>query len=250
MTAPTLTLRLTTRGYELAAHGALPVSAYLRYLEHQRWQTFTTDGELPVRRFWGVGVVRAQQLEIVSPASFHEKLELSLWISRVGRTSLDFAHEIVRAETGSLVARSTATVVALDRDRQPKVIDDEAHAYVVDRPALSLERPQGQPPPDTWERPLPIRPSDHDLQQHVNHARYADLFDDLRLLCAASGGFGSGDFSGPLRSFYIQYDREARATDDIRGRIWQVPGTDRTLEAELRKASGEVVTRARMALAR
>jgi acyl-CoA thioesterase FadM len=250
MAGPILKLHLTTRGYELGAHGMLPVSAYLRYLEHQRWQTFTKEGELPVRRFWGVGVVRAQQLEILHPTSFHEDLELTLWVSRVGRTSLDFSHDIIRLSDGAVVARSTATVVALDQQRQPKEIDPEAHAYVVERPGATLERPTGQPPSTAWEQRVVIRPSDHDLQQHVNHARYADLIDDLRLLAASAGALGVPDGAGALRSMYLQYDREARASDDVLGRIWRIPGTERALEAELRKASGEVITRARVELAR
>jgi acyl-CoA thioesterase FadM len=247
--APLLTLQLTTRGYELGAHGALPASAYLRYLEHIRWQTFTTDGPLPVRRFWGIGVVRAQQLEILEAGTFHEELELSMWVSRVGRTSLDFSHDIIRLRDGAVVGRSTATVVALDRNRQPKVIDPEAQAYVLDRPRLELDRPAGPAPEACFEHPIPIRPSDHDLQQHVNHARYADLFDDLRMLCGAAKGLESGDPSRPLRSLCLQYDREARASDSVVGRLWWVPGAERTLEAELRRASGEVLTRARMQLA-
>lgn len=244
-----LETRLTTRGYELAAYGVIPVSGILRYLEHQRWQTFTTEGPIPTRRFWPLGVVRAQQVDVIEQLSFHTEIELTLWVSRVGRTSLDFSHDITRASDGKVVARSTATVVALDETRAPKQIDAEARDYIVQRPTVELDPPRTPRPSDVWERPIFLRPSDHDLQQHVNHARYADLLDDVRLLAAADGAYGASPvFQTPVKRLYLQYDREARTGDEIVGRTWRASDADATVEVELAKTSGDVVTRARLTM--
>jgi acyl-CoA thioesterase FadM len=250
MSGPVLTLRLTTRGYELAQNGVIPVSMFLRYLEHQRWQTMTREGALPMRRYWTLGVVRAQHLELLDTVTFHEELELSLWVSRVGRTSLDFSHDIVRVATGAVVARSSATIVALDASRHPTTIKPEARELVVERQLGSFAPPAGERPADVWEHPVHLRPSDHDLQRHVNHARYADLLDDVRVTCASAGGYGEG-FGGerPIRAFSVSYDSEARAGDDMVGRTWRVDGSPTDVEIELAKVGGPTTTRARVRLA-
>ena len=123
--AQTETMRITTRGYELAQMGVLPLSAYLRYLEHQRWTTIARSERLPLRKFFAMGVVRAQGLEVIEHVGFDEELLLTIWLSHVGKTSLAFSHSIQKAGSGVLVARSTATIVALDSNRRPAAIDEE-----------------------------------------------------------------------------------------------------------------------------
>src|SRR4051812_47668226 len=102
-------LRLTTRGYELSSRGGLPVSQYLKYLEHVRWRMMTGDG-LPLRQFWSLGVVRSQVLELEEQLGFGTEIELTMWMSRLGRTSFDLSHDIIRCEDGVVVGRSTATL--------------------------------------------------------------------------------------------------------------------------------------------
>lgn len=238
-------MRVITRGYELASHGVLPPSAYLRYLEHMRWQCLSTDGALPLRSFWKLGVVRAQSLHIQKDVSFHVELDLSLWVSRVGTTSFDFSHEIVRVEDGALVAVSTATVVALDSDRRPTPISSEARQYVVERPGAIVSRPLASRPENAWSAPVSIRLSDQDLQQHVNHARYADFIEDARLVCARARGYGEGRWDGRVRRLRLEYEREARFGDDVVVRTWRVAGTPADLEFCL-EAGGTVVARARV----
>lgn len=239
-------IRILTRGYELASNGTLPVAAYLRYLEHLRWRTISRSEVIPLRLFWTMGVVRAQVLELHQQISFDVELELSMWVSRVGRTSIELSHDVVRMSDGELVARSTATIVTLDGERRPAPVKDGARAYLVDRPCAVAERLDGTPPEGAWQRPVDIRPSDQDLQQHVNQARYADFVEDARLYCARAGAYGSGDWEGPVKRFVIAYEAESRVGDAASIVSW--PSASRTADFVLRKGSGQISTRARVEL--
>lgn len=241
-------LRITSRGYELAASGTLSIATYLRYFEHIRWHSISTSEKLPLRRFWMLGVVRAQTVEVYKAVGFDVELELTIWLARVGRSSMDFSHDMVRVSDGALVARSTATIVALDAARRPSVIGDGAREYLVTKEAILPERLDEAPPSDAWERTVELRPSDHDLQQHVNHARYAEFVDDTRLLCARAGGYGSGEWDGRVRRFSIAYEQEARLGDAVVARTWHTRARDRCLDFLMTKSSTVVVTRARIEL--
>jgi acyl-CoA thioesterase FadM len=240
------TMRLTSRGYELAQTGVLPLSQYLRYLEHQRWTTIGTSKKLPMRRFFTMGVVRAQGLEIEEHVGFGEELELTVWLSRLGRTSFDFSHDVVRASDGKRVARSTATVVALDASRRPAPLPDEAQEYVLSsRQGLPLDRLAFEVPEGAYRRSLEVRPSDQDLQRHVNHARYADFVEDTRYFAQETGAYGPGVPEGFPRSFFLAYEREAKVGDATHMATWAPsPGI---LEFAMTK-DGTIATRARISL--
>jgi acyl-CoA thioesterase FadM len=242
------TLRITSRGYELASHGTLPVAAYLRYLEHLRWRTISRSEKIPLRLFWTMGVVRAQVIEIRQHVAFDVELELSMWVSRVGRTSIELSHDITRVEDGALVAQSTATIVTLDDERRPAPVKDGAREFVVDRPRVTAERLESEPPSGAWRRSIDLRPSDQDLQQHVNQARYADFVEDARLFCARDGGYGSGNWDAAPRRFVIAYESEARVGDSVEAVSWPAPGRERAADFVLRKENGQIATRARLEL--
>src|ERR1041385_6002719 len=116
-------IRLVTRGYEVSSRGRMSPSQYLRYVEHVRWRPIASSDKIPVRLFMRLGVVRAQVLEIFHDTSFDTELEISMRLARVGKTSMDFSHDVVRTSDGELVARSTATIVTLDSERRPAPID-------------------------------------------------------------------------------------------------------------------------------
>src|SRR6476659_9103946 len=130
-------LKIMTRGYEISSTGNVAPSQFLRYLEHVRWRTITRSEKLPLRRFWAFGVVRTQVLQLHRDISFDVEIEISMWLSRLGRTSMDFSHEIVRVDDGVLVARSAATIVALDSSRRPAPIGEGAQDYLVDRQVVA-----------------------------------------------------------------------------------------------------------------
>jgi acyl-CoA thioester hydrolase/thioesterase-3 len=239
-------LQLTTRGYELSSTGIIPPAQFLRYLEHVRWTMIGGSEKLPLREYFTLGVVRSQVLELFSPVGFGVELDLSMWVSRVGRTSFDMSHEITEISNGKLVGRSTATVVALDSDRRPAPLPDGARTLVVERPAPEPDRLAGAPPEDAFERKVEIRPTDHDLQGHVNHARYAELLEDTRVLAAAAGGYGPmSHWDGSVRRLSIAYEREARAGDPVVAHTFRTPGKERSLEFVLSR-EGVTLTRARV----
>jgi acyl-CoA thioesterase FadM len=241
-------LRLTTRGYEVSSRGRISPSQYLRYIEHVRWRTIAGSEEIPVRAFMGIGVVRAQVLEIFHDTSFDTELEISMWLARVGKTSMDFSHEVVRVNDGELVAWSTATIVALDTERRPAPIDPAAQRYVVVRDAPLVERLPVDGFRDAWEHPIAVRPSDEDLQGHVNQARYADFVEDTRRLCAEAGGYGPGAWDGPPRRLSISYDDEARVGDPLVARTRVADRGAQSLDFVVLKGEGRVATRARIEL--
>lgn len=241
-------LRLVTRGYEVSSRGRISPSQYLRYIEHVRWRAIATSDKIPIRLFMGMGVVRAQTLEIFTDTSFDTELEISMWLARVGKTSLDFSHEVLRVSDGELVAQSTATMVALDAERRPAIIDPAARNHVVARDAAIIERHEADDLANAWEHPIAVRPSDEDLQGHVNQARYADFVEDARQLCASAGGYGPGEWDGPPRRLSISYDDEARVGDPLVVRT-RASGRDaQTLDFVLLKGDAGVTTRARIEL--
>ena len=243
-----VTSRLTTRGYELCSGGTIPPSTFLRYLEHTRWNVLLSASPLSLHRHFRIGVVRAERLELLHQVSFHVDLEFSVWVSRVGRTSIDLAHEVRRAQDDVLVARAGATIVSLDQDRRPTPISEEARALVTERPLPQVE-PLGETAPDgAWSTPILIRPSDQDLQQHVNHARYADFVDDVRQLCAREQGYGPGPWSSPVGRLLIEFEQEARVGQALAGRTWKLGGAAHAVGVELYTEGGAVVTRARLDL--
>jgi acyl-CoA thioesterase FadM len=244
-------LRVVTRGYEVSSRGRISPSQYLRYIEHVRWRTIASSSKIPVRAFMGIGVVRAQVLEIFHDTSFDTELEISMWLARVGRTSMDFSHDVVRVTDGELVARSTATIVALDAERRPAPIDPEAQRFVVVRDAELIERLEIDELRGAWEHPVAVRPSDEDLQGHVNQARYADFVEDARQLCAAAEGYGPGAWDGPPHRLAISYEDEARVGDPLVVRTRSNADSDaQRLDFVLLKGEGRIATRARIELSR
>ncbi len=233
--------RVVTRGYELGHDATLPLSAYMRYLEHMRWRT---GGRLHDRG--GDGVVRAQCLELHASLGPEVELELSAWISRVGRTSVAMSHDIVRVDDGALIARASATLVALDGARRPTPYPDAERIEVLERPTAEVQPPGSSAGPTSAFRcPVELRRSDHDNQQHVNQARYGDLIEDVRWRCVDAAGYGPGDWGRPLRRFALAHDREMRAGDALEARTWR---DGDALCFRLERGRDDVVARARMEL--
>lgn len=240
-------IRLVTRGYEVSSNGRIGPSQLLRYVEHVRWRTIAHSEKLPARDFMRIGVIRAQKLELLDHLSFDQEIEISMWLSRIGKTSLDFSHDVVRTSDGALMAQSTATVVTLDAERRRAPISPDAHRYLLSRPSAAIERLDGELPQGAWQDPVVVRPSDEDMQGHVNHARYADFVEDARVLCARAGGYGAGTFDGPARSLTLSYDEEVRVGDPVRVVTYRSAAPS-ALDFALVKGDGRVATRARIGL--
>ncbi len=242
--------RIKTRGYELDTSMTVPPSTLLRYLEHMRWES-AHDPAVCLGEMFCDGfrmVVRAQQLEIVEPPGLEQDLDVSLVLGHVGRASMDMHHDVVRVADGKLLARGVVTAVYLNPSGHPHAIPGKIRELVATTERLTLlPTPVDPAPASAWTRSFAVAPSDLDLFQHVNHARYLDYFNDTRLLAAAARGYGEASETAGRRvaRAALDYRRQAVQGDVLRIATWV--GTDRYVEFEMRRdADGEVLARCRI----
>jgi len=232
------TIRHTIRGIELDATGFVSPGWFARILEHARWEVFTTDDFTLLKLMEG-GVARASTYEYFEPIGYQDEIDVATWVARVGRTSFDFGHRVVRLRDGAIAARARMTIVKLGPEG-PSPIEPIVATFVLDEPA-----PPAPPWPAgeracSWKRQWLVRPSDQDSFGHVNQARYVDYVDDTRWFAAQAGE--PAGIEGRLAALSVQYDRETHAGERVQMETW-VTG-DRTRAYELtRLPSGEVLAR-------
>ena len=235
---------IEVRGYELDRGGRIPSPTWLRWFEHQRWDATAGGAAIDLASLFDDGkrfVVRAQKLEILRGRLPHgEAVELSLWVSRVGRSSLDLSHSARRLRDGVEVARAAVVAVHLSADGVPTEVPAAMRALVEEGPsprgALLTERR----PAAAVEVPLVVRPSDIDLRQHVNHAVYAQYFEDARATVREAGGFGPRRQSSfPTRALAIDYAQEARLGDALSVFTWALPNEPAIFGFDLMRAGGD-----------
>ena len=228
----------TVRGIELDASGSVSPGWFSRILEHTRWRVFTLD-DRSVRHLMDNVVARAGTFEYGLPLSYEDELEIATWVARVGRTSFDFAHRIVRSSDGAVVARGRMTVVNLGPDG-PAPLDPSASSYVNHEPAPSVRPwPEGDRL-QSWKREWIVRPSDQDSFRHVNQAKYVDYIDDTRWFAARAGQAAGLD--GPLAALSVEYVREAHAGERVQMETWVTGDRARAYELTL-QPTGEVLCR-------
>lgn len=58
-------------------------------------------------------VLRAANIEYLSPAKLDDLISIKVYISRLGNTSLDIMHEMVNAQTGVKLAQVNTTLVTI-----------------------------------------------------------------------------------------------------------------------------------------
>ena len=102
----------TIRGIELDATGSVSPGWFSRILEHTRWQVFTMD-DYALRGLMDGGVARAGTFEYGEPLSYQDEIAIETWVARVGRTSFDFGHRVIRLRDGAIAVRARMTVVNL-----------------------------------------------------------------------------------------------------------------------------------------
>jgi acyl-CoA thioesterase FadM len=238
---------LTTRGYEMDSTGYIPVSTLASFMEHTRWQSMQ-DSDFGLSRYWSRGVLRAQRIEVLERVSFDVELVIDCVVGRIGRTSFDLCNQMRRRADGVLVARGVATAVNLGPRGRPAPIDPAASELLgtpPDFPSLVLV----PAPSGAWTREIVVCPSDQDIQQHVNHARYLEFVEDTRAFAVRAGAYADARerAAQPLRRIAISYEQEASVGDTLRAATW--PLADGTgFGVELRRVSAELelVTLARV----
>jgi acyl-CoA thioesterase FadM len=240
---------ITTRGYEMDASGVIPLGVLASYMEHTRWQS-VADSEFRLATYWKRGVIRAQHIEMLEPVRFDTELSIDCTVGRLGRTSLDLCHHVRRLGDGRLVARATVTAVNLDDLGRPAPLDAGAQELLGDPPALPSAAFSGEAPGSVWTREITVCPSDQDVLQHVNHARYIDFVEDTRALAARAGAYGSASEAAQLspRRIAISYERQAAFGDVLKAITWRLEENRHAFGFELRRESTELelVARARV----
>jgi acyl-CoA thioesterase FadM len=241
------------RGYELDADGLVPPHIWLRYMEHLRWLAIGDEPELIERHLrGGIGfMVVAQALTLHRDASVGTELEGTLWVGRVGRTSVDFCHAFSAAATGEPIARGVATAVHFE-DRRPAPVPGELRQAVT-APAASLDLPaalEGDPPAEAHEYMVRVRPADLDFLGHSNHSNYCVFADAARHAAATAGALGeaSEPARARIRGLNIQYSAETLCDQELTALTWQAATSPLTVGCELRRQE-TLLSRVRMILA-
>lgn len=232
------TVGYTIRGIELDATGFVSPGWLSRIFEDTRWRVFTLD-DYSLRGLMEGGVARAGTYEYGAPLGYGDQISISTWVARVGRTSFDFGHRIVRERDGATAAAARMTVVNLG-PKGPAPLDPIVASYVIDEPTPLVRQWPDGPRVDPWSREWEVRPSDQDSFRHVNQARYVDYIEDTRWF-ATEAGAPSG-LQGRADGLSVEYIREAHAGERVRMDTWTVGGGARAYELT-HQPSGEVLSR-------
>ncbi len=206
----------TIRGIELDARGTVSPGWFSRILEDTRWRAFAKD-DYALRGIMDGGVARAGHFEYLAPLTYGDRVEIATWVARVGRTSFDFGHRIVKVSDGAVAVRGRMTVVNLGPSG-PAPVDPIVHEFVIDEPAApSRAFPEGGRE-HAWSREWIVRPSDQDSFGHVNQAKYVDYIDDTRWFATQEGE--AAGLEGGLSGLSVEYIQEAHAGERVRMETW------------------------------
>ena len=232
------TVGYTIRGIELDATGFVSPGWLSRIFEDTRWRVFTLD-DYALRGLMEGGVARAGTYEYGAPLGYGDQISISTWVARVGRTSFDFGHRIVRDSDGATAAAARMTVVNLGPNG-PAPLDPIVASYVIDEPTPSVRPWPDGPRADGWARAWEVRPSDQDSFRHVNQARYVDYIEDTRWFATEAGA--PCGLPGRADALTVEYIREAHAGERVRMQTWITGPGARAYELT-RQPSGEVLAR-------
>jgi len=193
-------IELVSRGYELDAEGLVPPHVLLRYMEHLRWE-YVGRSPSEVKALFRKGhtfVVIAQTLRITGGIGLAAAIRGTLWIGRIGRTSMDFHHAFQRVKNGEILAEGVATTVYVDGNGSPMPIPALLGVVHPDPPTtMDLKPPDFcAMPAGSFKHSCRVRADDLDLLQHMNQANYAALYDDARQAAAAEGAYGPDGLGG------------------------------------------------------
>jgi len=237
----------TLRTHDLDRSAQLSAAGLCRILENPRWNALRSDGL--VGGSVNIGVLRAQSLGIERRVGFGEKIEVSMWLSGVGRTSFAVGYEIRSSPDGAVIARSAGSFVSTGIDGRPRPVGPGLERLVLDRETLELPRLDHSPSAGAWSQDLVVRASDVDLLRHVNQARYVDYIEDTRYACTRAGGYGEHGQGADAALEYLvaSYEGQAREGDRLRVTTWALGDAPRQYAFEVRReADAAPMLRARV----
>jgi acyl-CoA thioester hydrolase len=136
---------MQVRWSDVDLFGHVNNAAFLRYLDDARFTVFPAmgvdeHGAMTASRL----VVVKHEIDYLAPLTFRPRpFVVEVWVPRTGRSSVDFAYELVdEPESGPMVVlRARSRMVQLDRDAatpRPFTVDERAafEAYRGPEPAL------------------------------------------------------------------------------------------------------------------
>ena len=116
---------------ETDAQGVVYCGSYMPYFERARVEYLRRLGRLTHVPGEPEFVMRAQHVEYHAPARFDDEVEVCVRVERLGRTSVTWAFDAYRADTGEHLASAIQVVVSIDAvDRRPVEISAAFRASV------------------------------------------------------------------------------------------------------------------------
>eukprot|EP00002_Diphylleia_rotans_P036184 TRINITY_DN7947_c0_g1_i1.p1 TRINITY_DN7947_c0_g1~~TRINITY_DN7947_c0_g1_i1.p1 ORF type:complete len:196 (-),score=29.53 TRINITY_DN7947_c0_g1_i1:126-713(-) len=176
-------------------------------------------------------------------------MRIHTWYWSKGRSSITMAHEMFEGDSQKPIARGMVTLVCTDfatMKSAPIKFPPDLRVYPsfqdLGQPSLKLTE---SPPPNAYEYHVTVRPSDLDMNVHVNQSVYLDFYEDARYDAVQNNGYG--DYTtvaqGNPRQVLIEYDREAYVNDRLIIQTWKVQNMKGCLGFYIYKADEQVVDR-------
>ncbi|WP_019135263.1 acyl-CoA thioesterase [Cellulomonas massiliensis] len=122
-------LTTNVRWSDVDLFGHVNNAAFLRYLDDARFTVFPRMGvDESGAMTASLLVVVKHEIDYLAPLTFRlAPFEVQVWVARLGRSSVDFAYEIVDGAT--VVLRARSRMVQLDRaSHQPRAFTDDERA--------------------------------------------------------------------------------------------------------------------------
>lgn len=111
-------VEMPVRWSDVDLFGHVNNAAYLRYLDDARFTLFPSMGVDEMGALSAsLLVVVKHEIDYVAPLTFRPApFAVEVWVSRIGRSSVDFAYEIVdAADAGTVYLRARSRMVQLDK---------------------------------------------------------------------------------------------------------------------------------------
>ena len=99
---------------ETDAQGVVYYGRYMPYFDRARVEYLRGLGLLTTMTGESESVMRAQHVEYHAPARFDDEVEVYARVERVGRTSVTWAFDAYRADTGEHLVSATQVAVSID----------------------------------------------------------------------------------------------------------------------------------------
>lgn len=244
--------RWTARGDEIGADAVVPPARVLSWLEHGRWCALEAGHDVlgPLFSDGNIMVVRAQRLALGTGVGWQARVKTGVGLTRVGNSSVELAQSIwTDEEQPRCVADLRLVGVALGADRRPRQLPAEVRkqAQAMGEPAglAGLTLPEQSDGLYQWH--APVRASEIDLFQHVNHARYADWAIDALRAAETARLLGAHWLAGrAVTALAVDYVREVVFGETIAVAVQ--PASDDDVHVTVTVA-GELRARAALRLA-